>query len=329
MGDVVLLPRAIGCGRIGGVVALALVLLIGQISAGGEARVSNRVEPAKNPHGDAQLCSACHDTAVGGRNTLRFEGNVSHLCRSCHDGRLASRESHPSDVVPSAEILPNIPLSFPLEGGMLTCLTCHDVTSRCTVTETGAVDKYFLRGASMSEAIDFCSTCHVQEDYQPFNAHDQLQNGQVKPDACLWCHVNAPDVSSRPKEGASYEFRGGMAEVCSNCHRMAKGHPTENVHMYATPPGEMMWYMSAYEMRDRMNMPLKQLLEYVRAAKRTARSIPLDESGRLTCCSCHNPHEKGLLPNWNPRSVGAEPKKSVSHRLRVSGGISCRACHQK
>jgi len=306
-----------------------MVSLLGQISTGGEARVSGKIEPAKNPHGDAQLCSACHTAAVGGRKTLRFEGDVSHLCRSCHDGRLADREAHPADVAPSAAILPKIPLGFPLEDGMLTCLSCHDVASRCTAPEADVTGRYFLRGARAAEPLAFCSNCHVQEDYKPFNAHDQLQAGQAKPDACLWCHVSTPDASSRPREGTSYKLRGGQSELCGNCHRMAKGHPTENVHMYATPSEEMMWYMSAYEMRDRMNMPLKQLLEYVRAAKRTARSIPLDESGRITCCSCHNPHEEGLLPGWNPRSVGAEPKKSVNHRLRISEGISCRACHQK
>ncbi|MFH1717551.1 MAG: hypothetical protein ABIF19_09395 [Planctomycetota bacterium] len=291
--------------------------------------MSNKLEPAKNPHGDAQSCSACHTSAVGGRNTLRFDGNVSRLCQSCHDGRLASREVHPVDIAPSASISQKIPFDFPFENGMLTCLSCHDVASRCTAPGAGVPDRYFLRGDRVPEPLAFCSNCHVQEDYQPFNAHDQFQVGEAKPDACLWCHVSAPDISSRLKEGASYELRGGVSEVCGNCHRMAKGHPTENAHMYATPSEEMMWYMSAYEMRDRMNMPLKQLLEYVRAARRTVRSIPFDESGRITCSSCHNPHEKGLLPNWNPRSFGAEPRKSVNHRLRVSGGISCRACHQK
>jgi hypothetical protein len=92
----------------------------------------------------------------------------------------------------------------------------------------------------------------------------------------------------------------------------------------------MMSYMSAYEIQNKMHLPLKQLLEYVKAAKRAPRFVPLDENGRITCYSCHNPHEKGIFPNDNPRSIGAEPKKATNHRLRVhEGDIACRACHQK
>jgi hypothetical protein len=110
---------------------------------------------------------------------------------------------------------------------------------------------------------------------------------------------------------------------------VADDHPTGDSHMNATPSENMMWYMSAYEIEPQMHLPLNQLLEYVRAAKRSPRSIALDENGRVTCYSCHHPHEKGLLPNWNLRSIGAEPKHALNHRLRAREGIACRACHQK
>jgi hypothetical protein len=99
--------------------------------------------------------------------------------------------------------------------------------------------------------------------------------------------------------------------------------------MDAAPSAEMVQYMSAYEMKSKMRLPLAQLLEIARATKRTPRSIPLDEAGRITCSSCHNPHEKGLLPGGNPRAVGAEPKQAANHRLRIPQGSVCVACHQK
>lgn len=100
--------------------------------------------------------------------------------------------------------------------------------------------------------------------------------------------------------------------------------------MYSTASAQMQWYMSAYEMEPRMHLPFKQLLEYVRAAHRAPKSIPLDEHDRIMCWSCHNPHEKGLLPSWDPRSVGAEAKKATNHRLRAhEGETGCKACHQK
>jgi hypothetical protein len=156
-----------------------------------------------------------------------------------------------------------------------------------------------------------CSACHASAD------------------TCIWCHISVPDVSSRLKDGASYTLRSESFGVCNNCHPVTKGHPTGDPHMYATPSADMLWHMSAYELQSQMNVPFKQLLGYVQAANRAPRSIPLDENGRITCYSCHNPHEKGLLPNWNLRSVGAEPRQAANHRLRARGGIACRACHEK
>ena len=308
--------------------AFAAVLLAGSIWAG--AANGNQAKKVPNPHGDPALCSECHTSAKVAQGVLRYAGDVSQLCWSCHDGHLAAGEPHPVDMIPSAQMARRIPSVFPLEKGKLGCLSCHDIAWHCKLGRPASMpNRSFLRGESVSHPLAFCFQCHNRENYRPFNAHDQLEAGKIKTDTCAWCHIGVPDVKSRLAEGASYALRSESFGVCNNCHLVNKGHPTGDPHMYATPPTEMIWHMSAYEMQPQMRLPLKQLEEYVRAAKRKPRSIPLDEKGRITCYSCHNPHEKGLLPSWNLRSVGAEPKQATNHRLRTHGGIACRACHQK
>jgi len=276
------------------------------------------------------LCHHCHASARGGRNQLLFGGNTSQLCRSCHDGNRATGEAHPIGMAPSTAMIAGIAAQFPLEEGKLTCLTCHEVTWHCKSGRPSAIpSRSFLRGAGVSHPMDFCFQCHKQQDYQPFNAHDQVEGDNIRTETCAWCHIRVPDVGARLKEGASYALRSESFGVCNNCHLVDKNHPTGDRHMYATPSPKMLWHMSAYELQPQMRLSYRQLLEYVRAAKRTPQSIPLDEKGRITCYSCHNPHEKGLLPDWNLRSVGAQPEQAASSRLRAHGGIACRACHEK
>jgi hypothetical protein len=317
----------------GGITALVVVLFVGTICVEGKDIVK-KVEPAGNPHGDPASCSFCHTSAFGGQDNLLFGGNISILCNSCHDGHLAMREVHPVDVKPSETLAKKIPPDMPLANGMLTCLSCHDVSGGCKTEQSAAEPvslskHHFLRGTQSFPSLGFCYRCHDQENYQSFNVHDQLENGNAKTDTCLWCHINVPDVKTRLKEGDSYALRNNSVGICYNCHVVTKGHPTGVFHMKATPTEEMLWYISAYEIEPGMRLPFMELLEYVRAAKRTPRSIPLDENGCITCYSCHNPHEEGLLPKGNPRSIGAESNHATNHRLRGRESKACRTCHEK
>jgi hypothetical protein len=290
---------------------------------------SKKQDVAPNPHGDSGLCSLCHTSAAGGRETLRFGGNVSQLCQSCHDGRQASREVHVVGVTPSPALARRIPGDFPLAGGALTCLTCHDIARNCRADPPPAPSgPALLRGGRTPDPLLFCFQCHAPESYRPFNHHDQLEASKPKTDTCLWCHTDVPPVDSQPRDRAAYGLRAKGAALCRNCHVVAQSHPVAG-HMSAPPSGDMLQYMSAYEMKSKIRLPFAQLLEIADVTKRAPRSIPLDEDGRVTCYSCHNPHERGLLPGGNPRAVGADLKQAANHRLRITQGSVCVACHQK
>jgi hypothetical protein len=323
-----------GCARSSrsrGVFALAVILLLAQLLAEKGQAGTGKKPSTNNPHGNPALCSACHAFAIGGKDTLTFGANVLRLCESCHDGQHAAREVHPVNLVPSAAILERMPSDFLLEDGKLTCLTCHDVASQCIAGQpTAAPNRNLLRGTPSSDPMVFCFRCHIPQLYKPFNVHDQLEGNKTKADTCQWCHASAPEVGASVAEQTSLALRRTGPELCNNCHSVSADHPAGNPHVHTKPSAQMQSYMAAYEMEPGMHLPFKQLLEYVRAAKRAPKSIPLDSQGRLTCWSCHNPHEEGLLPRWNPRSVGAEPKKAIRHRLRArEGDNACRACHQK
>lgn len=233
-------------------------------------------------------------------------------------------------MVPAESSRQKIPPDFPLEEGKVGCSTCHDVTWGCQTGPSASQSAAnALRGGQMTNPMMFCFRCHAEESYNPFNAHDQLDAGQVKSDTCLWCHTSVPDVSLRLEKAAVQLLRRQSLGVCRSCHRVAKDHPAGGVHMGAAPTAEMRWHMSAYEMQWTMRLPFAQLLKFAQAAQRDPRSIPLDERGRITCFTCHNPHEKGLLPARNPRAVGAEPKQAVNHRLRALESNMCVACHEK
>ena len=118
------------------IISLWLAVLLKPVWAGESESKTQDVAP--NPHRDSGLCSLCHTSAAGGRETLRFGGSVSQLCQSCHDGRRAIREAHVVDITPSPTLARKIPSDFPLAGGALTCLSCHDVAQNCR--EPGAAD---------------------------------------------------------------------------------------------------------------------------------------------------------------------------------------------
>ena len=316
------------CGCFAALLTWAAVSLQGSIPAGDAALVS--AGPVANPHGDPSQCVACHPSTEPNGPSLRFGGDTLVLCQSCHDGRLATHQAHPAGIVPSDATAQRMTASFPLAQGILTCLSCHDVREQCrNENKSNPICSLFLRGSVDAGHLAYCLQCHDGKSYRPYNVHDQLEAGKLKTNACVWCHADVPAGGAPVQEGTSYPLRSNVSLICRNCHAMAQSHPTGKPHLYVILPEEMKWHISAYEIGPRMHLPTKQLTAYVRAARREPRSIPLDEQGRVTCATCHNPHEEGLLSKGSDRSVGAEPKQASNHRLRAPKGQVCLACHDR
>jgi hypothetical protein len=79
--------------------------------------------------------------------------------------------------------------------------------------------------------------------------------------------------------------------------------------MSATPSADMTQYMSAYEMKSKMRLPFAQLLEIARATKRTPRSIPLDEEGRITWLAATIRTKKACCPAGIPAPWARNPSR--------------------
>ena len=263
-----------------------------------EFTVREKAEKKEEFHYTGKYCTQCHEkTPVkGGNKYLKYDGNYNLLCK-CH---LKTPDSyiHPTNVFPSEEKKTRIPADFPLEQGKLTCLTCHDIYRQC---QRRLVDKYSLRGAPYVRRTDFCFKCHNEKNYQKLNPHIQLgKNGDIRVKICLYCHTEKPDeIRAGFKD---VKFYGDLTMLCQRCH-MIRGNHSGNFNHLVKPSAVVLANMKSME-------------------KKFGIILPLDADGKLTCVTCHNPHQKGVIPPERAAAKGADSK--FRHRLP---GRMCTECH--
>lgn len=253
-----------------------------------------------NIHYTGKYCNECHQPtpSPGGDRHLRFGGDYRILCR-CH-GESPDVYIHPFDITPSIEKKKRIPPDFPLENGQLTCLTCHDIYRQC---QKRLFERNSLRGAPYARRVDFCYRCHLRENYAPTDPHRQLnENDEIIIGTCLICHQEKPDEKHATFNEVT--LIGDIEILCRRCHHIAGNHSGNVDHMGLVPTAE----------------GLKKI-KMVEAKYHTR--LPLDEKGRMTCITCHNPHAEGVIPEGRPGAVGAGSK--YLHRLPEN---LCQECHQ-
>jgi hypothetical protein len=247
-----------------------------------------------NPHGGKIFCLSCHrDTPQPGVPvSFRKEGDASAMCQRCHE----EAEHHPLGVASSSGSWKMDFSDFPLEDESVTCVTCHD-PYECDNTVTKSNPR-FLRGGPYNAVEDFCVRCHEGRSVVNLNPHDQIDDaGNIRKKQCLYCHGTMPEEGF---ELGPDDFTEDLKSLCFSCHPIGP-HPSGE-HLREVPE-EMIKNLHDYE------------------AERLV-TLPLEANNTITCVTCHNPHERGVLRG--PAGVGADEEKRL--RLATYNEI-CTPCH--
>jgi len=136
--------------------------------------------------------------------------------------------------------------------------------------------------------------------------HNQItETGAIIADKCLYCHIEKPDE----KHATFKEVKliGDLEVLCFRCHyKQSQFHPINANHLVTPNP---------------------TIVENIKETeKKFGIILPLNYEGKITCPTCHNPHERGVIPGDRASSKGASEK----YRLRLSGVNLqiCVACHK-
>lgn len=290
-----------------GMAAIIAILFLVSDTLIAKAKAQDKPMPLKdgvadsfNPHYTGKYCRECHAKTPqkGGEIFLKYGGDFNKLCGRCH-GNTPGDYLHPVDVVPSEEKRTNIPAELPLRDGKITCSTCHNLYLQCQQSQIKVTS---LRGAPYQNRTDLCFKCHKRQEYMMLNAHKQInENGEVVTASCLYCHAEIPAVNKASFK--DIKLIGKLAVICQRCHVIAGNHSGNFNHM-VKPSAKALAKMK--QMEGKFNIIL-----------------PLDEDGKLTCITCHNPHQRGVIPTERAGAKGADSK--FRHRLP---GKLCIECHQ-
>ena len=258
-----------------------------------------------NIHYDTNYCTECHTNYPKNpeiaKHNLKFGGDYKLLCK-CHYEE-AGKDLHPVNIIPSQEIKARIPSLFPLFDGKVTCSTCHDITIQCK--DVGKIYEKikFLRGGPYNSRLDQCFLCHDPNRFNRFNPHEQLNNnGDIINNTCLYCHPEVPDVKNRDNN-AGLKLIGNRTALCRGCHMKTNDNSLHDKHI---------------------RKPSADVLAHIKKTEKELNiKFPLGEDGMITCVTCHNPHQKNLIPDYRSGTIDTVPENSSG----FSGAI-CTECHE-
>jgi hypothetical protein len=142
---------------------------------------------------------------------------------------------------------------------------------------------------------------------------------------CDVCHDKPMDNTAMVRT-ANPSLRADLLVLCKSCHPHHKDiSPLE--HLQTMVPTEMLAYMRARELTGLIDSPSPDLLKQLKTQKATPTLMMPDAQGRITCTTCHNPHQQGTFP---PDSVLADRSLRLmkDHLITpIRGELFCRHCH--
>ena len=272
------------------------------------------------------ICQSCH-RIHGARDekALIAPNENSALCGHCHEDRYAKDRAeagamgtHPVNVKSeTVKIADEILESGGKLGtkGEIICQTCH-------APHYAKYDATILVKRNSKSTL--CKTCHDDKKTVANTKHDlSLSSGNLENirgqsvdegGTCSACHVphggNSLKMWARPLS----EGEDKLAELCLSCHSDGKVAAKKQVGGESHPVGR----------------ELSALGHDVKLPGYTKEGVQAVGGGRVTCASCHNPHQ------WNPNdpadgSKPGDPSDASNRFLRVANNKAdsplCQKCH--
>jgi hypothetical protein len=266
------------------------------------------VVASENPHWNKATCDACHATPapVAGNASLRH-ATAEDGCTECHGNRggmLACR--HRSDL-PVGEMAVAEYYVAALDGGRITCTTCHDLAFQCNNPNIAysLQNPGFLRNRASHNTADQCFECHDEQQYAALNPHKGAVKDSPRP-TCLLCHERVPQSSAGGANDVSFNMRHDLNDMCRGCHDL-RPHP-RGMSFDSKPEGWVHLAKPSTEVLGKMQ----------RWEASTGTKLPLSPyNGEIYCATCHNPHE----------FEGGPAVQQPEYSLRT--GDICQVCHDK
>ncbi len=298
---------------------VVILFFLSTVAVAGEGENGLRMEfvhpnvtASTNIHFDKLYCAECHIQTPNENNLFLKSSDIIYTCR-CH-GYTPDTYTHPVDITPSPEIGTKIPPELPLTNGKITCKTCHLISLQCQPSEDiKRKNKIFLRVNPFLPRTTICFLCHDDQQYKMLDPHNQLDvSGKIVASKCLYCHTETPDEKTaifnpRGGKGQGVKLIGDLAILCSRCHfKQSRLHPIN---------------------ADHFKRPSAKILTNMKQSEREfGIRLPLNYKGEVTCATCHNPHERGVIPVERATAKGASEKARL--RRPAYANKICLACHR-
>ena len=287
--------------RVGRFTAAARYMAIVLVGAGCASPAYSA--PGDFPHWDDQACSTCHGEGTPA-SIKNYDSDA--MCGRCHEKSGTQSCRHPSNLVSADTGSVSLPDDFrsATRGGRVVCTTCHDPLVQCQGDKLAPyLNPRFLRGGPFQQSDEACLLCHDKAPYKKLNPHAQLADGEIRREACGFCHTLAEG-----KISASSGFRIDASTQCLGCHAVSP-HPMSMI------PG------SGIDSWNHLVVPGESTMRRMNETReRTGARLPVEPgTGKITCATCHDPHEAGVIAGDPP----------FLDRARLRPAARCEDCHEK
>lgn len=307
--------RSLDLGLALGASALAMATFIGAAPGADE----------ESPHGVPAGCVWCHTEGDSGPLGSTFaRGSSDAACLYCHEEGPHEVGMEPVLGDDGTGEHAKLPETWPLDGRVVACLTCHDEPA-CDGASMDPDNPYFLRGGPYDTIGSFCARCHTVEQLGSYDPHTDMKERPDAKSVCEFCHQDA-EVTEADMD----DLKVAGPRMCEGCHLEVEMHASSAEHLIDLEPEVI--------------------------ARAQAAGLPLDE-GTVFCGTCHDPHpadsieqDSGraetlggpLMPaGWAQEVLGvALDQREIEAsedtlgttepdylRLPLADGQLCKACH--